>query len=124
MIDQSYSVSEFPKDLYVLPGKLRTELTSPIAKASSSGLSDTTFFARCFITIYRQSLLHRLEMFLGVAETIVGSLLFCGVQGQIQDFGCTTKEWWRNSDWWSKQILEENTKNCWKSIANDTADFV
>jgi len=25
-------------------------------------------------------------MFLGVAETIVGSLLFCGVQGLSQDF--------------------------------------
>ena len=28
-------------------GKLRTKITSPIAKSTSPGLSDTTFFARC-----------------------------------------------------------------------------
>ena len=28
-------------------GKLKTELTRPIAKSTSLGLSDTTFFARC-----------------------------------------------------------------------------
>ena len=28
-------------------GKLRTEFTSPIAKSTTPGLSDTTFFARC-----------------------------------------------------------------------------
>ena len=30
-------------------GKLKTEFTSPIAKSTSRGLSDTTFFARCLI---------------------------------------------------------------------------
>ena len=29
-------------------GKLRTKITSPIAKSTSSGLLDTTFFARCY----------------------------------------------------------------------------
>ena len=85
-IDQSSSVNEFPNDLHFLSGKLRTELTNPIAKATSSGLSDTTFFAHCSVTIYGQLLLQTLRMFLGVAETIVGSLVFCGVQGRIQDF--------------------------------------
>ena len=28
-------------------GKLKTEFTSPIAKSTSPGLSDTTFFAHC-----------------------------------------------------------------------------
>ena len=78
-MDQSSSVSEFPKDLH-------SEWTSLIAKATSPGLSDTTVFARCAVTIHRQSLLQTLKMFLGVAETIVRSLLFCGVQGRIQDF--------------------------------------
>ena len=31
-------------------GKLITEFTSPKAKSTSPGLSDTTFFARCIIT--------------------------------------------------------------------------
>ena len=30
-------------------GKLITEFTSPIAKPTSPGLSDTTFFARCIV---------------------------------------------------------------------------
>ena len=30
-------------------GKLSTEFTSPIAKSTSPGLSDTTFFARCTV---------------------------------------------------------------------------
>ena len=30
-------------------GKLRTEFTSPIAKSTSCELSDTTFFAHCFL---------------------------------------------------------------------------
>ena len=29
-------------------GKLKTEVTSPIAKSTTPGLSDTTFFARCY----------------------------------------------------------------------------
>ena len=33
-----------------LSGKLSTEFTSPIAKSTSPGLSDTTFFARCEVT--------------------------------------------------------------------------
>ena len=34
------------KNFTCLLGKLRTEFTSPIAKSTSPGLSDTTFFAR------------------------------------------------------------------------------
>ena len=30
-------------------GKLSTKFTSPIAKSTSPGLSDTTFFARCYV---------------------------------------------------------------------------
>ena len=32
-------------------GKLRTEFTSPIAKSTCPGLSDTTFFAHCFLRL-------------------------------------------------------------------------
>ena len=32
-------------------GKLRTEFTSPIAKSTSSRLSDTTFFVRCDLIV-------------------------------------------------------------------------
>ena len=39
---------EFLKKNITCPsGKLRTEFTSPIAKSTSPGLLDTTFFARC-----------------------------------------------------------------------------
>ena len=33
-------------------GKLITKFTSPIAKSTSPGLSDTTFFARCIAEVY------------------------------------------------------------------------
>ena len=36
-----------PKNCTCPSGKLRTKITSPIAKSTSPGLSDTTFFARC-----------------------------------------------------------------------------
>ena len=35
------------KNFACLSGKLITEFTSPIAKSTSPGLSDSTFFARC-----------------------------------------------------------------------------
>ena len=42
------SVIWTPQKNFTSPsGKLRTEFTSPIAKSTSPGLSDTTFFARC-----------------------------------------------------------------------------
>ena len=38
--------------LFTCPlGKLNTEFTSPIAKSTSPGLSDTTFFTRCLFTV-------------------------------------------------------------------------
>ena len=37
------------KNITCLLGKLKTEFTSAIAKSSSPSLSDTTFFARCYI---------------------------------------------------------------------------
>ena len=40
-------------------GKLRTEFTSPIAKSTSPGLSDTTFFARCMYLHNREDLDNR-----------------------------------------------------------------
>ena len=36
-------------------GKLKTEFTSPIAKSTSPGLSDTTFFARWLFEIANES---------------------------------------------------------------------
>ena len=37
-------------------GKLKTDFTSPIAKSTSPGLSDTTFFARCKLTLEARNL--------------------------------------------------------------------
>ena len=42
----SFFFWNFTKNFTCPLGKLRTEFTSPIAKSSSPGLSDTTFFAR------------------------------------------------------------------------------
>ena len=38
---------EFLKKHHLPAGKLKTEFTSPIAKSTSPGLSDTTLFTRC-----------------------------------------------------------------------------
>ena len=47
-IDYNPSVIWFsPKHSTCPSGKLRTKITSPIAKSTSPALSDTTFFARC-----------------------------------------------------------------------------
>ena len=44
----STSVILLLRKIFTCPsGKLSTEFTSPIAKSTSPGLSDTTFFARC-----------------------------------------------------------------------------
>ena len=40
-----------PKNSTCPSGKLRTKITSPIAKSTSPGLSDMTFFARWFIGV-------------------------------------------------------------------------
>ena len=51
----SSSVIWIPQKNITCPsGKLKTELTSPIAKSTSPGLSDTTFFARCVISYCRR----------------------------------------------------------------------
>ena len=39
---------EFLENITCPSGKLKTEFTSPIAKSTSPGLSDTTSFARCY----------------------------------------------------------------------------
>ena len=44
---QSFCNLIFPKNSTCPSGKLRTKITSPIAKSTLPGLSDTTFFARC-----------------------------------------------------------------------------
>ena len=55
----SSSVIWIPQRNFTCPlGKLITEFTSPIAKSTSPGLSDTTFFIRCtqmFFWLIRQS---------------------------------------------------------------------
>ena len=46
---------EFSKNFTCPLGKLRTKVTSPIAKSSSPRLSDSTFFARCHTNSYQAS---------------------------------------------------------------------
>ena len=46
LISQFFCHLNFSKNLTCLLGKLITEFSSPIAKSTSPGLSDTTFFAR------------------------------------------------------------------------------
>ena len=49
-------------------GKLITKFTSPIAKSTSPGLSDTTFFARCVrLTSFQKPLLKSVLIFFKVA---------------------------------------------------------
>ena len=49
-LSYSTSVILLLRKIFTCPsGKLSTEFTSPIAKSTSPGLSDTTFFARCLI---------------------------------------------------------------------------
>ena len=43
----------FPKNSTCPSGKLRTKITGPIAKSTSPGLSDTTFFARWSLMSYK-----------------------------------------------------------------------
>ena len=47
LISQFFSYSNSSKNITCPSGKFKTEFTSPIAKSTSPGLSDTTFFARC-----------------------------------------------------------------------------
>ena len=47
LISQFFWNLNSSKNFTCLSGKLRTEFTSPIAKSTSPGLSDMTFFARC-----------------------------------------------------------------------------
>ena len=47
LISQFFCYSNSSKDLTCPSGKLKTEFTGPIAKSTSPGLSDSTFFARC-----------------------------------------------------------------------------
>ena len=42
----------FPKNFTQPSGKLKKGFTSPIAKSTSPGLSDNTFFARCFSPLW------------------------------------------------------------------------
>ena len=46
-ICQFFCNLNFPKNFPGPFGKLRTEFTSPVAMSTSSGLSDTNFFAHC-----------------------------------------------------------------------------
>ena len=49
LISQFFLYSNCSKNIACPLGKLKTEFTSPIAKSTSPRLSDTTFFARCYI---------------------------------------------------------------------------
>ena len=49
LISQFFCNLNSSKNFTSPSGKLGTEFTSPIAKSTSPGLSDTTFFVRCFV---------------------------------------------------------------------------
>ena len=49
LISQFFCNLNSSKNFICPLGKLITEFTSPIAKSTSPGLSNTTFFARCFV---------------------------------------------------------------------------
>ena len=49
LISQFFLYSNCSKNITCPSGKLKTEFTSPIAKSTSPGLLDTTFFACCYI---------------------------------------------------------------------------
>ena len=67
-------------------GKLRTEFTSPIAKSTSPGLSDTTFFARCAASFF--------NCFVEIpAETFLSHSPAFSFQNSLGDKGCFTPFW-------------------------------
>ena len=49
LISQFFYYSNSSKNITCMLGKLKTEFTSLIAKSTNPGLSDTTFFARCWL---------------------------------------------------------------------------
>ena len=49
LISQFFYYSNSSKNITCMFGKLKTEFTSLIAKSTNPGLSDTTFFARCWL---------------------------------------------------------------------------
>ena len=53
LISQFFCFSNSSTNITCPSGKLKTEFTSPIAKSTSPGLSDTTFFARCLAASWR-----------------------------------------------------------------------
>ena len=50
----SFVIWILPKNFICPSGKLRIEITNPIAKSTNPGISDTTFFARCQKFILRR----------------------------------------------------------------------
>ena len=64
ILSYSTSVILLLRKIFSCPsGKLSTEFTSPIAKSTSSGLSDTTFFARWALQFCCCTLLAHLKRF-------------------------------------------------------------
>ena len=55
LISQFFCKLNFSKKFTFLSGKLITEFTSPIAKSTSPGLLDTTFFARWDAMLFREN---------------------------------------------------------------------
>ena len=55
LISQFFCNLNSSKNFICPTGKLITEFTSPIAKSTSPGLSDTAFFARCLYVLVNQS---------------------------------------------------------------------
>ena len=52
LISQFFFYSNCSKNITCPSSKLKTELTSPITKSTSPGLSDITFFARCNVKVH------------------------------------------------------------------------
>ena len=86
LISQFYSKLNSSKYFTCQSGKFKTEFTSPIAKSTSPGLSDTTFFARCAASFF--------YCFVEIpAETFWSHSPAFSFQNSLGDKGCFTPFW-------------------------------
>ena len=80
LISQFFCYSNSSKNITCPSGKLKTEFTCPIAKSTSPGLSDTTFFACCIFDKTITSQVKTLRGYLSWIKNIdstIHSLMYC-----------------------------------------------
>ena len=106
LISQFFCYSNSSKNITCPSGKLKTEFTSPIAKSTSPGLSDTTFFARCssISKCFLEWLLVTLTAFSGFA------IRTCGGAEMMWHAWIPTLRW----TFWTHHLHVLVEAHCWR----------